>query len=176
MESIKIMITILTLFFLGANPLHKDIYVEVDYMTFHKPWIQAISDVKDSFEHAPVTNPDGYNGINLHAEVDEQISHQPTTSMANLVSIRDSNFGTVAQRADPNSANIIAAKLMVYHYALFGHSQPGTSSSGRSNGIPAMEFLVSLGASGWGTDPMTGHNVGSTDQQEGRLCMSWVTI
>jgi hypothetical protein len=151
----------------GANPLHKDIYVEVDYMTFHKPWIQAVSDVKDSFEHAPVTNPDGYNGINLHAEVDEQISHQPTTSMANLVSIRDSNFGTVAQRADPNSANIIDAKLMAYHYALFGHSQPGTSSSGRSNGIPAMEFLVSLGASGWGTDPMTGHTVGSTDQQEG---------
>ena len=151
----------------GANPLHKDIYVEVDYMTFHKPWIQAVSDVKDSFEHAPVTNPDGYNGINLHTEVDEQISHQPTTSMANLVSIRDSNFGTVAQRAEPDSTNIIAAKLMAYHYALFGHSQPGTSSSGRSNGIPAMEFLVSLGASGWGTDPMTGHNVGSTDQQEG---------
>lgn len=151
----------------GANPLHKDVYVEVDYMTFHKPWIQAISDVKDSFEHAPVTNPDGYNGINLHAEVDEEISHQPTTSMADLVSIRDSNFGTVAQRADSNSANIIDAKLMAYHYALFGHSQPGTSSSGRSNGIPAMEFLVSLGASGWGTDPMTGHTVGSTDQQEG---------
>jgi len=153
----------------GANPLHKDIYVEVDYMTFHKPWIQAVSDVKDSFEHAPVTNPNGYNGINLHVEVDEQISHQPTTDMANLVSIRDSNFGTVAQRADPSSANIIDAKLMVYHYALFGHSQPGTSSSGRSNGIPAMEFLVSLGASGWGTDPMTGHTVGSTDQQEGTL-------
>jgi hypothetical protein len=150
-----------------ANPLHKDIYVEVDYMTFHKPWIQAISDVRDSFEHAPVTNPDGFNGINLHAEVDEQISHQPTTSVANLVSIRDSNFGTVAQRADPDSANILAAKLTVYHYGLFGHSQPGTSSSGVSNGIPAMEFLVSLGASGWGTDPMTGHNVGSTDQQEG---------
>lgn len=56
---------------------------------------------------------------------------------------------------------------MVYHYGLFGHSQPGTSSSGVSNGIPAMEFLVSLGAPGWGTDPMTGHNVGSTDQQEG---------
>ena len=30
-----------------------------------------------------------------------------------------------------------------------------------------MEFLVSLGAPGWGVDPLTGHNVGSTDQQEG---------
>lgn len=150
-----------------ANPLHKDMYVELDYMTFHKPWIQAISDAVDSFENSPLSNPDGYTGINLHVEVDEEISHQPTTSTANLVSIRDSNLGTIAQRADPNSANIILAKLTVYHYALFGHSQPGTSSSGVSNGIPAMEFLVSLGAPGWGTDPMTGHNVGSTDQQEG---------
>jgi hypothetical protein len=54
-----------------ANPLHKDMYVEADYMTFDKPWIQAISDVVDSFEHAPVINPDGYDGINLHVEVDE---------------------------------------------------------------------------------------------------------
>ena len=56
---------------------------------------------------------------------------------------------------------------MVYHYGLFGHSQPATSSSGMSNGIPAMEFLVSLGAPGWGVDPVTGHVVGSIDQQEG---------
>ena len=150
-----------------ANPLHKDIYVEVDYMTAHKPWVQAISDVISSFERAPVTNPDGYNGINLHVDVDEQISHQPTTDMASLITIRNSNFGTMGQRADPNSVNVIGAKLMAYHYALFGHSQPGTSSSGRSNGIPSMEFLVSLGAPGWGIDPLTGHNVGSTDQQEG---------
>ena len=40
-------------------------------------------------------------------------------------------------------------------------------SSGQSNGIPAMEFLVSLGASGWGNDPVTNHDVGSIDQQEG---------
>ena len=30
-----------------------------------------------------------------------------------------------------------------------------------------MEFLVTLGSPGWGTDPSTLHNVGSVDQQEG---------
>jgi hypothetical protein len=151
----------------GANPLHKDLYVEVDYMNLHKPWTQAITDVIDSFENAPLSNPDGITGINLHVDIDEEITHQPTTSVTDLVNTRNSNFGTAAQRADPNSANIISAKLLVYHYGLLGHSQPGTSSSGVSNGIPAMEFLVSLGAPGWGIDPLTGHNVGSNDQQEG---------
>lgn len=151
----------------GANPLHKDLYVEVDYMKMHKPWKQAITDVIDSFDNAPLSNPDGATGINLHVDVDEEVTHQSTTSTTDLVNIRNSNFGTATERADPNSANIIPAKRLVYHYGLFGHSQPGTTSSGISNGIPAMEFLVSLGAPGWGVDPLTGHNVGSTDQQEG---------
>jgi hypothetical protein len=158
---------IIDLLLLDANPLHKDIYVEADYMTFHKPWMQAINNVIESFDNAPLSNPDGITGVNLHVDVDEEIEHKGTTNTINLINIRNSNFGTNDQRTDPNSANVISAKLLVYHYALFGHSQPGTSSSGISNGIPAMEFLVSLGAPGWGKDPMTSHNVGSTDQQEG---------
>jgi hypothetical protein len=158
---------IIDLVLLDANPLHKDIYIEADYMTFHKPWMQAINNVIESFDNAPLSNPDGVIGVNLHVDVDEEIEHKDTTNTINLINTRNSNFGTNVQRADPNSANIISSKLLVYHYALFGHSQPGTSSSGISNGIPAMEFLVSLGATGWGTDPMTSHNVGSTDQQEG---------
>ena len=51
------------LILLGANPLHKDIYIEVDYMTFHKPWIQAINNVIESFENAPLSNPDGYTEL-----------------------------------------------------------------------------------------------------------------
>jgi hypothetical protein len=158
---------IIDLVLVDSNPLHKDLYIEVDYMTFHKPWMQAINNVIESFDNAPLSNPDGVTGVNLHVDVDEEIGHQDTTNTINLINTRNANFGTNVQRADPNSANIISGKLLVYHYALFGHSQPGTSSSGISNGIPAMEFLVSLGAPGWGIDPMTSHNVGSTDQQEG---------
>ena len=76
----------------GANPLHKDLYVEVDYMEFHKPWKQAITDVIDSFENSPLLNPDGITGINLHVDVDEEITHQDTTNLANLVNYKNSTF------------------------------------------------------------------------------------
>jgi hypothetical protein len=151
----------------GANPLHRDLFVEVDYMQFHKPREEGINHVVGNFSKAPVSNPDHNPGIKLHTLVDEEISHKDTTNMPELMNIKNTFFGTSEERADPNSINIISAKKLVYHYAVFVHSQPGTSSSGRSNGIPAMEFIVSLGARGWGVDPQTGHTVGSLVQQEG---------
>ena len=50
----------------GANPLHKDLYIEVDFMQFHRPIDAGITDVINSFANAPLTNPDGHTGINLH--------------------------------------------------------------------------------------------------------------
>jgi hypothetical protein len=58
-----------------SNPYHKDMYLEIDYMKFHKPWNQAISDIVKAFAKAPVHNPDGRNGINLHVQIDDQIPH-----------------------------------------------------------------------------------------------------
>src|ERR687895_1865417 len=57
----------------GANPMHKDIFVEVDFMEFHRPNAQAITNVINSFARAAVLNPDGTTGIRLHVLVDEQI-------------------------------------------------------------------------------------------------------
>jgi PKD repeat protein len=70
-----------------ADPLHKDIYVEVDYMActqgsvcvggashHHKPSLTAIKDVEAAFGNAPVPNPDGSNGITLHVMIDESIA------------------------------------------------------------------------------------------------------
>lgn len=150
-----------------SNAQHKDLYVEVDFMEFHQPIPQGITDVIASFNNAPVTNPDGISGITLHVLVDEEIPHQATTDIPGLLTIKSTNFGTAAERADPNAANIIAAKELAFHYGLFAHQQPGSGSSGISNGIGAKEFLVTLGAPGWGIDPGTGHTVGSLDQQEG---------
>lgn len=149
----------------GSDPLHKDIYVEVDFMSLHQPRIDSITDVVNSFANSPVLNPDGFHGINLHIDVDEMITHRDTTNLLDLFGIKALFFGTLAERQ--LGFDTIRAKQLVSHYALFAHSQPGTTSSGISNGIPAMEFLVTLGSPGWGTDPVTGHNVGSRDQQAG---------
>jgi hypothetical protein len=151
---------------LGANPLHKDIFVEVDYMQFHRPNDQAIIDDIAAFANSPLPNPDGNKGISLHVQVNEQVAHQDTTDLAGLRAVKSNNFGTAEERSNSNHANIIAAKQQAYHYSLFVHSQPGSSSSGIAE-LPGMNFIVSLGAPGWGTDPVTGHTIGSIDQQEG---------
>lgn len=65
-----------------------------------------------------------------------------------------------------------AARLDTHHYVLFAHKYNGGTSSGISRGIPASDFIVSLG--GWGSNPGTpdeqtgtfihelGHNIGLT--------------
>ncbi len=149
---------------LGADPMHKDLFVEVDFMQLHKPFNQSITHIVNNFSRAPVSNPDGTDGIRLHVEVDEEIPHQNDTDKTAIFLFKASNFGTSAQRADPAT---ILAKSLVYHYALFAHNQPGTESSGQSNGINSMEFITTLGARASFLDPVTKHPVGSPDFQEG---------
>jgi hypothetical protein len=156
-----------------ANPMHKNLYVEVDYMQFHRPMggggaFGSIQDVRSAFSRSPVSNPDGNTGITLFVQVDEQIPHQNTTDVNGLRTIKSQHFGTVAERANSNSSNLLAAKRMAFHYAVFAHDQPGdfSGSSGVSDGTPGMNFLVTLG-NGWAVDPSTGHSVGSRDQQAG---------
>jgi hypothetical protein len=152
---------------LGANPLHKDIFVEVDYMRFHKPRSQAIMNVINSFAKADVTNPDRRPGITLHVLVNEQIPHQNTINgLSGLTAIKNARFGFAIERTLPDVANIIAAKKLAFHYGLFVHSLAGGTWSGIGE-LPGNDFIVSLGSNAWGVDPITGHRVGSLEQQQG---------
>jgi hypothetical protein len=83
-----------------ADPNHKDLFVEIDYMQFHKPNPQALSQtqsfatpksgggfvgvqsVREAFAAAPLCNPtDTPNcvptGIRAHFQVDEQVMFTP---------------------------------------------------------------------------------------------------
>ena len=155
-----------------GNPHRKHLYVEVDYMEHHFPiggngdfgWL---AQVRKSFKFADVSYPNATKGgVNLFTDLDEQIPHQNTTSMEDLIfRIRPEWFGTAVERADSNHDAMLAAKAMVYHYSLFAHQQPGTTSSGLAQ-TPGTNSYVTLGGPGWPTDP-SGHNVGSIDQQKG---------
>ena len=59
----------------GANPYHKDIFIEVDYMKFHRPFDAAMQNVIRAFNNAPLGNPDGKSGINLHIQINEEVPH-----------------------------------------------------------------------------------------------------
>jgi len=150
---------------IGADPLHKDIFVEIDYMEHHQPDVDAIQDVIDAFAAAPVSNPDNQDGINLHLLVDDQIQHQDAITMwADFDTINDGHFGTSAERSNPNWENIRSARRLVFRYGLFVHQYSLYPSSSGLAELGGDNFIVSLGAPGWGTDA-NGHSVGTRDEQ-----------
>jgi hypothetical protein len=151
----------------ASSQNHKDIYVEIDYMQFHGPRLDARNDVISAFANAPVTNPDSVNGITLHLDLDEQLTHSDTTSWpSGYNSIKATNFGTVAERGAANHDNILNAKKKIYHYDLWVHNQVGTTASGIAE-ILGNDFMVSLGSFDFDFTQL--HNVGSRAQQAGTL-------
>lgn len=75
---------------MGANPLHKDVFVEIDYMVkpaslffddrhTHQPKLKALQMLIDAFATAPVSNPDGSLGIVLHMDAGPETIMNPLT-------------------------------------------------------------------------------------------------
>jgi hypothetical protein len=166
-----------------ATPGVRDLFVEMDYMQFHKPDPIALSNVKSAFLSAPVDQP---NGIHLHVLVDEQIPHNnlvalvpctapatATNMAADFDTIKLSNFGTAVERGngDPHT---ISAKRFGFRYMLFSHNLVSPSSSGTGNTasgcseVPGDDSVISLGS--FAADPVTAHvGVGTTDQLAGTV-------
>jgi hypothetical protein len=125
---------------LGADPRHKDIFLEIDYYAAFRPSPGVIEAVIEGFALAPVANPDNTTGIRLHVDLDQQISQ------ADEKQFLDYEFAYVdelkAKYFDP-------ARTVAYHYGLFAdrYVQPdgSTDSSGLSDGIIASDFIVTLG-------------------------------
>jgi hypothetical protein len=158
----------------NASSLHKDIFLEIDYMKWHQPYAQVIPDVIKAFSNAPVCNPDGTTGIKLHVQLDEEIPHKDKIKLwDDFDGLYAKYFGTLSERRYPNHKEVLAAKGDIYHYAIFGHTYDLTKtpedeswSSGRAD-QPGMDLLVSLGAF---TDPThPGHTVGTVAEQEAAL-------
>jgi hypothetical protein len=177
---------------MGADPNHKDIFVEIDYMVdsslsghTHKPKAAALQTVIDAFENAPVSNPDGTTGIRIHIDAGSDTIMDPVTNATwgtrseSDALTHQNNLGTCPLDSDGNRpynwtafdgikgvgtpGNFSIQRADVFHYNIWGHSlcpEYGTVS-GISRGIPASDFLVTLG--GWSGD------VGTVGQQAGTL-------
>ena len=104
---------------LGADPDHKDIFVEVDYMKDRKPTPKALNLVVSQFDHAPLCNPDGITGISLHILVDEEIDHERYVNIDDLKRIKTDHLGTKDERNNTNFDNIRKVKDLVFYYSLF---------------------------------------------------------
>lgn len=64
--------------FPDADPLHADVYVELDYMG-QRPDNDTLAAVESVFADAPITNPDGTTGIDLHLRVDDRLPQESPT-------------------------------------------------------------------------------------------------
>lgn len=156
---------------MGASPFHKDIFVEHDWMLGdsvhdHYPSDTVLNRVRNSFAAAPVSNPDGRNGITLHNVRSNAIQH------ANDISAGCDSASIWAGFDLLKNTNFNPIRRKIFHYVIWAHDIcPGLgSTSGISRGIPASDFLVTLGS--WSTPGGTanqrtgtfmhelGHNLG----------------
>ena len=136
----------------GADPLRKNLFIEADYYPGLKPAQAAIDQVIQAFADAPVSNPDGSTGITLTIDLDDQIA---AADVDNDLNPAWTDFDVIKNSYFPTR------RAKTFHYALFANRYNGGSSSGLSRGIPAHDFIVSLG-----TWPTPG---GTVAQQAGTL-------
>lgn len=144
----------------NADPQHKDIFIEVDYMAAHAPQSGTLADVTTAFDNASVDNPDGTTGVRLHALLGESV-----TTIAPVIFLDrgpgaaddfddlklggaaacDGFFGTPAERTGANCAAVLAAKKLAFHYAVFGHSYAEKPTSSGIAEVHGNDFMVTLG-------------------------------
>lgn len=142
------------------SPRRKDIYVEMDVMgADHLPAAADLQRIVDVFATSPhASNPDGSAGITIHLDAG---SAYPGTRWdiggGNAVP-HDANLGTSgvgctvydwAEFQSLKDAHFAPLRQPVYHYMIWAHDLAPDcgGTSGISRGIPASDFIVSLG--GW---------------------------
>ena len=163
---------------MGADPKHKDLFIEVDHM--EKPqsciWFicwggenfapqqSALDDVRAAFAASPMTNPDGTTGVHAHIDSGPDSVMNPVTgekwgsrSRSDKVAFSDSlgsndSGGKYDWSAFDGlkTSNFDFARRDAFHYAVYADTYAGSGSSGISRGIPGSDFLVTDGDSSWG--------------------------
>jgi hypothetical protein len=99
-----------------SNPRRSDIYVEVDYRGTTAAKVRdALTQVQDAFADAPVSNPNGEDGINLHILVDDELPESANISNLHTVSVRQETSrqyrdyrqeGYIYMAVDPNHEKV----------------------------------------------------------------------
>lgn len=143
----------------GADPLKKNLWVEVDVMkrpdgTLVPFSLTSLEAVKTAFANASVSNPDGSTGITLHIQVDDlQLPHEEWVELDSLWDFyRPFWFGTESERNAVDAAAILDAKARAFRHCTFMNRVYYYNSQGQlrnllgvANGIHSASFSVSLG-------------------------------
>ncbi len=139
---------------MGASPLKKNIIFEYDWIDdnsepgtcsahSHRP-TQAIADrVSAAFAAAPVTNPDGTNGIVVIHDFGQGGVFTGGSLISHTANIAGDVFG--ADYAATKSANFAANRNGYVHYVVMPHWYTGSLGSSGVAELPGDDVIVSLG-------------------------------
>ncbi len=58
---------------LGADPKHKDLFVRYDYEEGYAPSEDTLAYMREMFANAPLSNPSGGDGVNLHIDLGKSV-------------------------------------------------------------------------------------------------------
>lgn len=140
---------------MGANPKHKDIFLRVDAEAGAALSSGAKKILVNAFKKAPVHNPDGHDGINLHLIDGPTISAAASDALS-VGTVKNghrvvSGVNFLKEFNDWDAAD--PTDVEVFHYAVSVHWDwpvKGGTIIGESANIPAQELVVNQcgGASG----------------------------
>jgi hypothetical protein len=161
---------------MGASPIRKDIFIEIDWMEdethSHKPYSKALEMVEAAFNNAPVKNPDESSGITPHIDLSNKVDHIDTITFDKATG-ENKDFYDIKNNKD----NFESEKRRdVYHYALFAHQLTGGGCTSGFAELWGNDLMVSLGGiivgenkPCWGDTPTNFQSVGSINEQAGTL-------
>lgn len=140
---------------LGANPLRKDVFVEVDWMAEHEPDTSVFGYTERLFRNAPVLNSDGSSGISIHIDYGQPGagggggSVLPFHYGLRLRPFTCPYFDTVRYPCynfqQLKAAYFNPLRLPIYRYCIFGHDNANGSVGGQAEGSPSNDFMVTVG-------------------------------
>lgn len=155
----------------GADPNHKDMYVEIDYMKSRRPQASALQDVVNAFSA---------HDIALHFYVDEEIPFSENLAfgsgcapscppgMVDFDEVKDAYFGAPGDRLSVNHEERLEALRFAYRYLLYANElQTSEGISGRAE-LPGNDATITLGSwrTAGGAGPPTQRNEAGTLMHE----------
>ena len=154
---------------MGANPLKKDIFVEMDYMPDLLASEDELDRITEIYAKLPIRNPNGTTGINIHLDAGSARSAKYNLGGGNEIA-HEQLDGKMQRWGDLYLANMDSNRRSVFHYMIWGDSHGDTGSSGQG-WVGGRGFVVTVGPRFWGTSATSdvrvatfvhelGHNLG----------------
>ena len=141
---------------MGANPYHKDVFVEMDYMPGELASEEELDRIVQSFADINISNPDGRTGINLH--LDAGAARGPKYNLGGGEQVK---WQVLSDDIGNNAGNWARFKAShfnqrrdgLFHYMVWGdyyvQQQNGESGSSGLGQLGGRDFMVTVGKTHW---------------------------